>query len=168
MTYLNGLRLDRASAMYRMSGDTRPLQVETLRFLQASVDRAYSKGLRLLQQGHLTPRLSPEEALGNFIDREARGDLRKMLNQYRISTGPNQRVKVIGREYDTSGSDRTYKIPDARIDLLAIDVTLTKKTLSTPQVRGFFSADFRPEATAIIRPSQLGPNSSYIIKQPRK
>jgi hypothetical protein len=43
MNYLNGLRLDRAAAFYNIRGDAGPLQVETFRFLQRSVDKAYSK-----------------------------------------------------------------------------------------------------------------------------
>jgi hypothetical protein len=167
MTYLNGLRLDRASALYRLRGDARLLQIETIRYLQRSVDRAYAAGLQLQKEGRLTPRLSDQEALGNFIDRRAREDLRKMYNQYSIRTGVHQEVKVIGREYETRGTDRTYRVPDARVANLAIDVTLTRKTLSTAQVRGFFNADFKPDATVIVRPSQLGSGSTYIITRSR-
>ncbi|MDT8760993.1 hypothetical protein MZO42_20025 [Sphingomonas psychrotolerans] len=36
INFLNGLRMDRAAALYRVRGETGPLQVETLRFLQAA------------------------------------------------------------------------------------------------------------------------------------
>lgn len=39
---------------------------------------------------------------------------------------------------------------------------------ATPQVRGFFSSDFKPSAVIIVRPTQLGPNSSYAIARPGK
>lgn len=164
---IRGLRLDRAEAFYRKRGETRPLQVETLRFLQERVDAAYVIGLRKLRAGRLKVRLSPEEALGNYIDRAVRNDLRDLYNALRISTEPGQQVRVIGREYDTSGTDRTYRIPDARVGKIAFDVTLTRKTLATQQIRGFFNSDFRPDAVVIVRPSQLGAASSYAIIRPR-
>ncbi len=166
--YLNGLRMDRASALYRLRQDAGPLQVETLRFLQIRVDAAYVEGLQRLKEGKLDIRLSPQEALVNFVDRRVRQNLRQMFNQFGISAGPNERVRVIGREYDTRGADRTYRVPDARVAEVAFDVTLTRKTLATPQVRGFFDADFSPSSVVIVRPSQLGPNSTYIIKRPGK
>jgi len=45
-------------------------------------------------------------------------------------------------------------------------VTLSRKTMTTPQVRGFFNSDFKPDAVVIVRPSQLGPNSTYAISKP--
>ena len=67
-------------------------------------------------------------------------------------------------EYDTSGTDGTYRVPDARVGKVAFDWTLTCKTAATPQVRGFFDTDVRPDRVIIVRPSQLGgPNSTYVI-----
>jgi hypothetical protein len=40
---LRDLRLDRAAVFYRVKGEVRPLQVETLKFLQTRVDLAYTK-----------------------------------------------------------------------------------------------------------------------------
>ena len=41
---LDGLRMQRAAAFCKVRGDVGPLQVETLRFLQNAVDRAYAAG----------------------------------------------------------------------------------------------------------------------------
>lgn len=81
-------------------------------------------------------------------------------------TGPSEQVRVNSREYDTSGTDRTYRRPDARVGDVAFDVTLSQKTAKTAQVRGFFSSDFRPQRVVIVRPSQLGPGSTYAIARP--
>jgi hypothetical protein len=94
--------------------------------------------------------------------------LRKLYQGLNIVTNVIGPVRIIGREYDTSGSDKSYRIPDARIANIAFDVSLTKKTLGTAQVRGFFNADFGPDWVIIVRPRQLGANSTYIIKRPRK
>lgn len=90
-----------------------------------------------------------------------------MYRQLRISTGRNHRVRVNSREYNTSETEATYGQPDVRVDKIAFDVTLTRKLVSTPQVREFFNTDFKPDATVIVRPSQLGPNNTYVIPRPR-
>ncbi|CAN5128575.1 hypothetical protein BH10PSE13_BH10PSE13_21980 [soil metagenome] len=162
------LRIDRATAFYRLRGEVRPLQVEALRKMQERADRAYDEGVELYQAGRLKAKLSREEAIGNYVDRAVRRELREMFNSRGVDISPGQPVRVIGREYDTSGTDRTYRVPDARVGNIAYDVTLTRKTLATPQVRGFFATDFKPDTVVIIRPRQLGPNSSYAITSPRK
>ena len=168
MNQIQTLRLDRAVAYYRKRNDAGPLQVETLRYLQERVDAQYEVGLREAKAGRLKVKLSREEALGNFIDLAVRRELRRFYNQLRISTQPGQQVRVVGREYDSSGSDLTYRIPDARVGRIAFDVTLTRKTLKTHQIIGFFNADMRAVATIIVRPSQLGPNSTYVIVRPER
>jgi hypothetical protein len=162
------LRLDRAAAFYRVNGETRPLQVETLRLMQERADSAYVEGQVLFDAGRLKPRLSREEAIGNYVDRAVRRDLRKQYNLQGLDYSNGQAIRVIGREYDSSGIDRTYRIPDARVGNIAFDVTLSRKTLATPQVRGFFNSDFKPDAVIIVRPTQLGANSTYAIANPRK
>jgi hypothetical protein len=163
---LNRLRFDRAVAYYRVRGDTRPLQVEALRFAQARTDSAYEAGLRLLQLGKLPVRLSREEALGNYIDRRVREELRSRFNVVGIDWAGNGPVRVNKRENDSSPSEQVFRRPDFRIDRVAFDVTLTMKTIRSKQVRGFFSTDFRPTSTVIIRPSQLGENHTYAIRNP--
>lgn len=64
------------------------------------------------------------------------------------------------RAYDSSGS---YRIPDARVGDIAFDISLTAKPPSSPQIKGFFNADFEPAGVVIVRPNQLENNSSYVI-----
>lgn len=160
---LANLRLDRAAAFVRVKGDLRPMQVETLRFIQSSTDRAYEKGLKLLKTGKLSIRLSEQEALGNYIDREVRMKLRERYSWAKIDSAGSGPVRVNRREVNSAGSEQTFRRPDARVGSVAYDVTLTQKTLATPQIRGFFSSDFRPDEVIIIRPSQLGPQHTYVI-----
>lgn len=75
-------------------------------------------------------------------------------------------VRVNRRENNSSGSDLTYRLPDVGVKDVAFDVTLTRKTLSTSQVRGFFEADFRPSRVIIIRPRQIGADHTYAISRP--
>jgi hypothetical protein len=161
------LRWARATAAYRIKGDHSFLQAETVRYVQAQVDTRYDEAKLKYDRGELPARLSREEAIGNYIDRNVRRDLRNQLINRRVSTAKGNTVRVNGREYDTSGTDTTYRIPDARVGRLAIDMTLTRKTLTTPQIRGFFNSDFLPEAVIIVRPSQLGGGSTYVITRPR-
>ena len=167
MNQINDLRLDRAAALYRVRGETAPLQVETLRFVQNSTDRAYDAGVQKYERGELDVHLSREEAIGNFVDRQVRQDLRELYNQQGISTARDQQVRVNGREYDTSGTDSTYRTPDARVGKVAYDWTLTRKTAGIAQIRGYFNSDLRPDAVIIVRPSQLGHRSTYAITRPR-
>lgn len=163
---VNDLRLQRASVIARVRGDYGPLQVETLRFIQQQTDNAYAKGSALLKAGRLRPRLSESEALGNYIDRRVREDLRQRYNQLGIDSAGKGPIRVNRREYDTSGDDVTYVRPDSRVTDVAFDWTLTRKTLGTRQVRRFFNSDFRPSRVVIIRPNQLGPNHTYAITRP--
>lgn len=163
---VNDLRFQRAAIIARIQGDYRPLQVETLRFVQQQTDKAYEDGMALLKAGRLSPRLSEREALGNYIDRRVREDLRERYNQLGIDSAGKGPVRVNRREDDSSGTDTTYRRPDSRVKDVAFDVTLTHKTLGTAQVRGFFNTDFRPSQVIIIRPRQLGINHTYVISRP--
>lgn len=163
---LNGLQRDRAAAFYRMRGEMRPLQVETLRYLQSSVDKAYEDGVRMLREGKLNVRLSPNEALGNYVDQAARRDLRTLYKWMGISIERGEPVQVNRRHYNTREVDPSYRIPDARIGKVAFDMTLTRKTLASQQIRGFFNTDAEPEMAIIVRPRQLGPDHTYSIKGP--
>ena len=165
---ITDLRFDRAVAFYKLKGEARPLQVEVLRMMQKSADIAYAEGARRFDLGLLQPRLSREEAIGNFVDRSVREDLRAILNDHAIDHSKGQQVRVVGREYDSSKDQRNFRIPDARVGTILFDVTLSRKTYSTPQIRGFFGSDFGPEAVIIIRPSQVGPPSSYALPREDK
>jgi hypothetical protein len=164
---IKALRFERAVKFYQIRGEARPLQIEVLRLMQERADSAYEEAEAKYKAGRLKPRLSREEAIGNYIDLAVRRELRERLNASGVDYSQGQPVRVIGREYDTSGSDLTYRVPDARVVRIAFDVTLTEKTLATPQVRGFFSGDFKPDFVIIIRPSQLGRRCTYIITRPR-
>ncbi len=65
---INGLRLQRAAAIYRLGGEVGPQQIETLRFLQNAVDAGYAEAVIAADAGRLEPRLSRQEAIGNSID----------------------------------------------------------------------------------------------------
>ncbi|MDM7958050.1 hypothetical protein [Blastomonas sp.] len=121
------LRMHRAAAFYNKRGDVKPLQVEVLRQMQSSTDRAYEEGQALFEAGRLTPRLSRNEAIGNYIDRSVRRDMKGLFVQYGVEQGVGKPVRVGGREYNTSGSDRTYRIPDVRVGRMAYDTTMERK-----------------------------------------
>lgn len=166
ITLVRRLRLDRAAAFYRVKGETRPLQVEVLRYLQERTDKAYEQGVKKFDSGRLRVRLSREEAIGNYVDRVVRLNLKELYNSLGIVTSRDGPIRIIGREYTTSGEDQSYRIPDARVGNIAFDVSLTRKTARTPQVQGFFESDWKPDTVIIVRPSQLGPDSPYAITRP--
>ena len=163
---LNDLRFALATVLFRDKGEMRALQVETLRYMQEQANEAYDRGLKLLKEGRLPIRLSEQEALGNYIDQQVRIGLRKRYNQYGVEPSGKGPVRVNRRENDSSGSELTYRRPDARVGRVAFDVTLSPKTAKTAQVRGFFGTDFRPQQVVIIRPSQLGRDHTYAIQAP--
>jgi hypothetical protein len=166
MNQLNNLRFELAAALLRNKGDSRAMQVETLRFMQERTDKAYERGVELLKAGKLPIRLSKQEALGNYIDWQVRLALRMRYNQYGLESAREGPVRVNRRENDSSGSELTYRRPDARVGRVAFDVTLALKTGKTAQVRGFFGTDFKPQQVVIIRPSRIGPDHTYVIKAP--
>ncbi|MDT8760994.1 hypothetical protein MZO42_20030 [Sphingomonas psychrotolerans] len=124
-------------------------------------------GLEALKAGGIKLSPSARVALGNFVDWRVRNELRRFYNIYGITTGTELPVRVVGREYRTSETERTFTIPDARVGQVAFDMSLFRKTPGGKQVRGFFASDFKPETVIIIRPSQLGPGSTYAIQRPR-
>lgn len=92
-----------------------------------------------------------------------RQELRDSLRLRGILEKTDPQVRI--NRWAPNVSEGVYSIPDSRVGTIAIDVTLTAKTKTTPQIRRFFDSDFRPVAVVIIRPRQLGPNSAYIIKR---
>jgi hypothetical protein len=161
--HINDLRLARAKVYYQR-GELRPLQVEVARFLQPQVSEIYARGLRELKAGRLPVRLSVQEALGNYVDREVALALTGLFNRMGISSRRGQLVQVNRRAYHSP--ERTYSRPDARVGSVSFDWSLTEKNSSTPQIRNFFRSDFKPEIVVIIRPGQLKGNSLYAIKKP--
>ncbi|MBV9841873.1 MAG: hypothetical protein JOY99_10160 [Sphingomonadaceae bacterium] len=165
MNEIGELRWDRAAAIYRATGDDGPLQVETLRYLQAQVDKEYDNALLAAKAGELPPAPTERMAIGNYIDQATKASFRDTLAERSLTAPSGQAVRVNGREYDSSGDDLTYSIPDARVGNVAYDVTLWRKIPNSSQIRRFFNSDFKPRAVAIIRPTQLGAGSTYIIKR---
>jgi hypothetical protein len=149
-----------------LRGEVGPLQVETLRFLQDAVDAAYDEAVSAADAGRLTPRMSRQEAIGNSLDPKVRQDLEEMFATYGIPYGPRGDVTVNNRDCETRESGQIYRVPDARIRDVSFDRTLYPKTISTPQVRGFFRADSRPRGVIVVRASQLGRDSTYFIPRP--
>lgn len=168
MREINDLRWDRAAAIYNATGDAGPLQVETLRYLQDRTDAEYDNALEAAKIGELPPAPTERMAIGNYIDKAVKSDFRDVLQMRNLTAPTGQIVRVSSREYDSSGDDLSYSIPDARVGDTAFDMTLSPKGPTTPQIRRFFNSDFRPRAVVIIRPRQLGANNTYIIKRAGK
>lgn len=164
---INKLRSDRAMALYRIRGDERELQIYVAHLIQARVDAAYDEGAVLYDTGRLPRGRSRNQAIGSYVDLRVRADMQGYFNSYNIdyTRGP---LRVIGRQYNTSGSDPTYVVPDARIEFGDYDWTLEPKRPGKKQIRGNFDSDLDPDWTMIIRPSQLGRGHTYLIKSPRQ
>jgi hypothetical protein len=158
------LLLERAAAYYRVRGDIRPLQVETLRFLRGAVDRAYDQALQEYRNGQLKVRRSVEIAIGKRVDFIVREELKELFNSLRITYGPRQNIII--NNQDRSSEDQTYRVPDARLGNVSFDWSLVFKQFSDPQIRGFFRADSRPDTVVIVRPSRVPGLSTYAIARP--
>jgi hypothetical protein len=89
-----------------------------------------------------------------------------LFDEYGIPYGPRANLTINNRDYETSETDILYRIPDARLGDVDFEWTLSRKTISSPQIRGFFRADSHPRAVIIIRPSQLDGASTYLIPRP--
>ncbi|HTT85363.1 MAG TPA: hypothetical protein VMF67_17940 [Rhizomicrobium sp.] len=163
LNVINGLKADLAAAIYRVDGDIKPLQEVTFDFMQRATNAAYEEGVKKYGAGDLNVLLSQEEAIGNYVDREVRAKLNLFFNDVGISTEQDSAIRVNRRAYDSSNSPTTFRLPDARVGNLVFDETLEAKQPSKSQIKGFFSADFQPAGVVIVRPNQLGNNSSYII-----
>lgn len=164
LSVINGLHADLAAAIYRVRGDIRPLQEVTLDFMQRMTNAAYDEAVQQYDAGELKAHLSRHEAIGNDVDSTVRGRLGVFFNRLGIPTGPGSAIQVNTRAYSSVVS---YRVPDARVGNLAFEVSLTAKSPSIRQIRGFFNAYFKPAGVVIVRPNQLGTNSSYIIWRPK-
>ena len=56
--------------------------MDTLRFLQARVDAAYAEGVRLYKAGNLDVYVGENEAVGNYMERAVRQELKVLYNQH--------------------------------------------------------------------------------------
>lgn len=158
-----GLQADLAAAIYRVEKDIKPLQEVTFEFMQRAANAAYDEALRRYNAGELNPRQPRQLAIGNEVDGEVRKSLRVFYNDLGISMEPGSAVRVNRWAYNSSVSPRKYRVPDDRVGNLAFDVSTDAKEYSDAQIQGFFNADFKPDGVVIVRPNQLGSNSSYII-----
>ncbi len=165
MREIRSLRMARALAMYRMRGDIEPLQIETLRFVQDRVDKAYDEGVARADARALYVRLSRNEAIGNFIDARVRGELRAFHQENGIVLERGQPVQVNRRAYDTPNA--RFSIPDSRVGNVAFDVSLEQKTIQKEQIMQFFRSDVPTDVVVIVRPRQLGRGSTYAIAKPK-
>ena len=161
---INGLLFQRAVAYYQVRGDIRPLQVETLRYLQSAVDRAYGQAVREYDTGALKVPASRQLAIGNRVDELVRKDLSELFTTNRVHYGRGQNITINNR--DVRSEDQTYRRPDLRLGKASFDWSLVFKTFSNAQVRGFFRADSEPDYVVIIRPSQVARPSLYLIARP--
>jgi len=153
---INGLQADLAAAIYRVRGDIKPLQEVTLEFMQRTANDAYDEAVKKFNVGE-------QVAIGNEVDGIVRSQLRNFYNGLGIATGPGSVIRVNRRAYDTSEWPPSFRVPDARVGNFIFDVSLEAKKASKDQIRDFFAADFAPVGVVIVRPNQLGRNSSYII-----
>jgi hypothetical protein len=117
---INGLRMERVAAYYRVLGDIGPLQVETLRFLQDAVDTAYADAVNAADAGRLQPRLSREEAIGNQVDFVVRKAVRQLFNEYGVPFGPGEEVTINNRDYETAANAVAtgFRTPDSAMSHL--------------------------------------------------
>lgn len=150
------LRADYAAILYRVRGETGPLQVETMRLLQRSADVHFREGLSRYDRGELEQNLPRDLAVGRHVDRASRRDLIAFYRHNGLSFGRHSQVRVNNRDHDTSTSDVTFRIPDARVGNVAFDVTLSAKRATNPQIQGFFGADAQPVAVIIVQPTSRG------------
>ena len=160
---INGLQADLAAAIYRVRGDIKPLQEVTLEFMQRTANDAYDEAVEKYNAGKLDIQLSREVTIGNYVDGIVRSQLRNFYNDLGIGMGPESAIRVNRRAYDTSDPPPSYRVPDARVGNFVFDVSLEAKKPSKDQIREFFNADFAPVGVVIVRPNQLGKNSSYIV-----
>lgn len=166
ISQINELKLVRAVTLLRFKGEVRPLQTETVRLMQGEASRAYAIGVQLLRSGRLKQHISEGLTLGNYVDQSVRTALRWHFRRIGAKSAGPGIVRVNRREYARGENELTFRRPDAPVGGVAFDVTLTAKTAKTHQIRDFFGADFAPTQVVIIRPSQLGPHSSYAINRP--
>jgi hypothetical protein len=161
---INDLMFIRAQVYYQVKHDIRPLQVEMVRFLQRTVDQAYKQAKEELNKEGLKVLLSPSEAIGNRVDVLVRNALKLEFETHGIKFGQGQNITINNK--DVSSLDQSYRRPDARLEKVAFDWSLSAKTFSNAQIRGFFRADSAPDYVVIVRPSMLGGASVYLIPRP--
>ena len=99
------------------------------------------------------------------IERDVKPPPVEVMRQVQVRTG---QAYVEGQVLLEAGCLKLRLSRNEAIGNVAYDMMTERKLPSKPQIRGFFSSDFRPDSVVIVRPSQLGPKSTYIIKKPGK
>lgn len=134
---LRDARLIRVAAAMKFQDDAALMQVEMIRLIQKEADEAYDRGVKLLEGGKLRLHISRELTLGNYVDGQVRTAIRMRFDRLNVDTAGSGPVRINRRELETSGDERTYRRPDARVADVALDVTLSQKSYKNPQIRGF-------------------------------
>lgn len=127
---------------------------------QKAIDVAYSRGIEAIRSGEIKfvdGRYSRE--LGNYIDRQARLNLRLHAKDEGINDDGPSKIWAINRRIQID-TVQGYGVPDNRIGYnLYADTTLARKTADWEQVQRWNT--IRPGHTIVIRPTQVG--GSYVI-----
>ncbi|MGR6328223.1 hypothetical protein ACU5AX_04080 [Sphingomonas sp. XXL09] len=160
--HLSNLKLVRARDLAAKTGNFQPLQVETIDRIQRKVNIAYEHGLAHQRHGTLKSTASSQVDLGNYVDRETRGQMRQVFRQLGIKSALPGNVKI--NRYAPNSRDGTRTVPDYMVGNIMTDISTRRKTARDSQVQRFFMSDSKPHYVAIIRPTQLG--GSYISTRP--
>ena len=88
-----------------------------------------------------TRALKLAQKIGNHIDTVLRRNLRERYNRYGVKVAADGRVRVNRAERNAQTGD--FRFPYIRVDDMAMEISLTKKTGSRPQIRGFSAVTSR-------------------------
>jgi hypothetical protein len=179
--------LDRAAADYKIRGNPKLLQVETVSFLRKTVDHYYAEAVKKFDAKRFESPLARGQAIGNDVDEQTRRDLKRLYTQKGIPYGRGQGIAINNRDYNTSQPVKSpsgrppYRVPDLRIgeaqkdeepigevkiNNITIDWTISMKQPNDSQIRDFIHADSKPKAVVIVVPSQIYPPGAYYIPSP--
>lgn len=107
--YIDWLRAERAAARMQATGRVEDFQIETLRFLQRQVDRAYAESVAKFEKGELSG-LNPNQAIGTDMDGAVRQGMRDFFENLLVVENDDiaiNRAAHIAR--------RLFRRPDVRI-----------------------------------------------------
>jgi hypothetical protein len=179
--------LDRAAADYKIRGNPKLLQVETVSFLRKTVDHYYAEAVKKFDAKRFESPLARGQAIGNDVDEQTRRDLKRLYTQKGIPYGRGQGIAINNRDYNTSQPVKSpsgrppYRVPDLRIgeapkdddpigkvkiNNITIDWTISMKQPNDSQIRDFIHADSKPKAVVIVVPSPIYPPGAYYIPSP--
>ena len=127
---------------------------------QDATDRAYAEGVSRIASGDLKVKNDYATTLGNYIDDQVRGQLRRLAAAEGISDNAASTLWAVNRNIS---SDIGRGIPDNRLGLnLFADTTLALKNGYTEQLMKWNA--IRPDANYImIRPTTMPGGGAYVI-----